>query len=587
MKQQSVHCLLLIAMMGVGLAGCHSDVNLKEVTVDSTAKAKLSLPVGEVTTSFGNMIGLFGKTADIIINDKGLLELHVSEKHVRDFHEIVLTDYIGKVEEDVLLSPMGISTLAKGYEQNIPVPLSITFDGVNDDLSDERLDSMVIDTARFTTRISVKSLGISETDIKKVTLKLGPQFRRAKGTDIELPDFHLDTDVPIMVDNFTLVMMKNENAAPGNDNVINTAGITFIITLKTGEDVAVSAGSAFHFSFEVELLTYKALYGYFKPDPKETSDESTVDVPIKLPGNEPFILPSKDPEIEMTFTYSLSMPLRVYFYYIQALHPNDEITPAQWDGGSTDRLEPLQNILAINAPLDASVQSSILLDKTIKGGTIDRFFLKEVTGLAYKYDLLIDDPMATLKDMKQFRMTQNRNFVMDFLFKMPFEFNPGLDAAYVDTIKDVHLERASLDSLAAMTGGIITKIDSAELTLYLVINNEIPVDLQLDAEFLDEDNQPLNLKPLKNIKIDGARMTSITDITPQATTVTVPVHTEDFDEIAKTRSIRIRVHLGEEAETKTKQAAFPAKSKLSIKVGIAGNVQAALNLELNNQSNNK
>ena len=490
MKLKSVHCLFLIAVMGIGLAGCKSDVKLDDISVDSKVKAKISLPVGEVTTSFGNLIGLLSTTdVDITINDRGLLELNVDERHVRNFHEIILADYLGTIEDDVLLAPMGISTIAQNVEQDIPIPLTITFNGVNDDMNDERLDSMVIENARFTTRISTTSLGISDADIKKVTMKLGDQFRRAKGKDIPLDNFSLNTDVPVEVDNFTLVMMKNENADPGNDNVVNTAGITFVLTLKTGQDVVVSAGSGFHFSFKVEMMSYSALYGYFQPDPKETSDESSVEVPIKIPGDEPFIMPAKDPEILMTFTYGLSMPLQVYFHYLKALHPNDEETLAQWDGGSTTRLEPLQNILPIDAPLNDSVQSTILLDKTIKGGTIDRFFEKELTDLAYKYDLLIDDQMAALKKMKQFRMTQNTNFVMNFHFKMPFEFKKGLTATYADTIKEVSLERASLDSLAAMTGGIITKIDSAELTLYLVINNEIPVDLLLDAEFLDEDNQ--------------------------------------------------------------------------------------------------
>lgn len=580
MKQQSVHSLILIAMMGVGLAGCHSDVKLDDVNVDSKLKAKVSLPVGEVTTSFSNMIGLFGADAGISINDRGLLEMNIKQQHVRDFHEIVLAEYLGVIEEDFDLSTLGISTLYKNNAQDIPIPLMITFDGINNVLSDERLDSMVIDTARFTTNISSKSLGISDADIKKVRMVLGSQFRRAKGTDIELPNFRLNTDVPIEVDHFTLVMMKDENATPGNDNVINTAGITFILTLQTGEDIVVSSGSGFHVSFNVEMMSYSALYGYFKPDPKETSDEDSVSVPIKLAGDYPFVMPAKDPEINMTFTYSLSMPLQVYFYYIKAVHPGAEETYAKWDGGMTDRLEPLQKILPVDAPYGDSVQSSILLDKTIKGGTIDRFFEKEVKGLGYKYDLLIDDQMATLKNMKQFRMTKNTNFKMDFNFKMPFEFKKGLDATYADTIKEVNLDVASLDSLAAMTGGVIDTIYKADLTLYLIIRNEIPVDLLLDAEFLDENNNVLPISELKNIRIAGADMKSLTDITMTTSTATIGVETKDFDTLVKTKSIRFLMHLGD--EQKQKESAFPAKNKLSIKVGITGDIEAALKLELKN-----
>ena len=577
--------MFILAVAGIGLAGCKSDVQLNDISVDSKVKAKVSLPIGEVSSSFGDMIGVFksitDSTTEVRINEQGLLELTVKEHREREFHQIVLTDYIGEVENTITLQEVdpALTVIPQNTEITVPFTLTVQFNGVNDDTSDERLDSMVIDRARFTTKISSSNLTVTDNDIQKVTMVLGDQFRRAKGKSIELKNFKLGQDVPIEIDDFTLVMMKDESAEPAKTNVVNTADIRFDVVLKkTDENVTVAANSGFKFQFQVEMLDYKALYGYFEPG-KETSDDSSVDVPLKIPGDEPFCLPAKDPQIDLTFTYGMSMPLQVYFRSLKAIHPNGEETPAVWDG-NTSTTKVLRNIVPMDAPYDASVQSTVRLDKDpIDGGSIDKFFEKEVQALAYDYELLINEADVYAKNIKQFRLTKDTKFELDFAFKMPFEFKKGLNATYADTIKDVNLERAQLDSLAAMTNGIVTKIDSAELTLYLSIYNEIPVNLVMDAEFLDGGKNKLDFDVLKDIKIVSADMKSLTEIEPVTNVVTVPIHTEDFEEIAKTKAIRFKLHLGDDQ----KESAFPAKNRLKIKAGVTGNIEAVLNLELGNK----
>ena len=578
MKQRTLHCLFLIAMVGIGLAGCHSDVNLGDVTVDSKVNARLSLPIGEVSATFGDLIGLVNEGVGISINEDGVLEYNIWQHYDREFHKIVLTDYVGNVEKDMLIQSVNPSLvmIPAATEVDVPFELVINFGGVNDDLSDERLDSMVIEEARFTTKISTKNLTITDNDIQKVVLELGPQFRRGKGKSVELPDFHLDQDVPIVLDDFTLVMMADETKDPGNDNVVNQANIRFILTLKTGENVVIAANSGFHFTFKVEFMEYSALYGYFEPG-NQTSHADVIDVPFSIPGGEAMVLPIKEPQITLKFTYGLSMPLSVRVNEISAYHSDGTKTYATW-GGSSSSLLQLYSVLPINAPLDATIQdSSIMMNKEPQNGAIDRFFLKEVQKLGYDYKIEVDkNRVVNGAVMKQYRMTQNTQFGLDFNFKMPFVFNPGLNVSYADTIQDIDLSRADLDSLAAMTKGVITKIDSAELSLYIVIENNIPVDMQLDATFLDEDNSPLALDQLKDIEIEGATMSG-SQVTAAKTVKTVAIHTEDFDKIAKTKAIKFRARIGDDQKPST----FLADQKLKIKLGVTGDVQAVLNLELN------
>ena len=583
MKPKTLHYLFILAMAGISLAGCKSDVNLGEVSVDSKVNARLSLPIGEVSTKFADLIGLIGAQdqATVTINDRGIIELSIDQHHERDFHKIELKDYIGTVENDKTIQSINpdLAIIPQNTEVMVPFDMSINFSGINDDMHDERLDSLVIEEAEFTTRISTNNLTITDADIQNVTIVLGSQFRRAKGTRIDLPDFHLDQDVLIKIDDFTLVMMADETLPPSNTNVVSKANITFEVTLKTGENVIIAANSGFHFKFQVEMMEYSALYGYFSPG-SQTYDDGSVDVPIKIPSDEPVVLPVKDPVINMKFTYGMSIPLDIFIKEISATHSDNTQTFALWDGGKTTT-KPLNRVLPVDAPLDSTVSSTVTLDKDpVNGGSIDRFFLKEIKSLGYDYELQIDNGKASSMNMKQFRLTKNTNFILDFNFIMPFEFNPGLNVAYADTIKDVNLERASLDSLAAMTNGMITSIDKAELSLYIVVNNNIPVDMTLDAIFLDEHNNELQLDQLKGIEIEGATMSG-SQVTAAKSVKTVAIHTEDFDEIAKTKAIRFRARIGDDQKPST----FLADQKLSIKLGVTGDVQAVLNLELKKNNN--
>ena len=583
MKPKTLHYLFILVMAGISLAGCKSDVNLGEASVDSKVNARLSLPIGEVSTKFADLIGLIGaqEQTTVTINERGIIELSIDQHHERDFHKIDLKNYIGTVENDktILSINPNLALIPQNTEVMVPFEMSISFNGINDDMHDERLDSLVIEEAEFTTRISTNNLTITDADIQKVTIVLGDQFRRAKGTRIDLPNFQLNQDVLIKIDDFTLVMMADENLPPSKTNVVNKANITFEITLKTGENVIIAANSGFHFKFQVEMLEYSALYGYFRPG-SQTYDDGSVDAPIKIPSDEPVVLPVKDPVIQMKFTYGMSMPLNIFIKEISATHSDNTQTFAQWDGGKTTT-KPLNKVLPIDAPLDSTVSSTVTLGKdTVDGGSIDRFFLKEIKSLGYDYELQIDNGKASSMNMEQFRLTKNTNFILDFKFIMPCEFNPGLNVAYSDTIKDINLERADLDSLAALVpGGIIQSIDSAELALYIAINNDIPVDLTLDGYFLDEHNNPLPLNQLQGIKIEGATMTG-SQVTTAKSTKIVAVHTEDFENIAKTKAIRFRAHLGDD----TKPSVFLADQKLSIKLGVTGDVQAILNFDFSKEN---
>ena len=571
--------LLIFALAAIIFSGCRSDVNLDpdSLTIDSQAQVKLSLPIGEISTSFADMIGLITQDANVVINDQDIIELRMKEHYENEFHKIELTDYIGTVESDITLQSVSpaLTLLPANTQVDIPFDLEVTFDGVNDNTSDERIDSMAIELAKFTTKISKSpDLNITDNDIQSVTMELGSMFRRAKGNSIQLPNFRLNTDIPIEIDHFTLNMMKDETVEPSNANVINTAAIRFVMKLKTGENVIVTPASGFHFSFKVEMMSYSALYGYFEPG-NETKDGDAVKVPITVGEGFNAILPVQHPLIYLLFTHSLSMPLDVNINYIKAIHRDESETFAHW-GGSTSTKIPLANVLPISAPLDATVTDTIELSSDPDKGQIEKFFEKEVTHMGYDYKLGVDKQrVVNGKVMNQYRMTQNTKFAMDFEFYMPFEFNRGLDVSFGDTIKDVSLEAASLDSLAAKSNGVIKEVQDAQICLYLTIKNDIPVSLILDAIFLDEEkNEIKEIDQLKQIEIDGAAMVDGQPQEGKEKVIAVAIPKDDFEKMSNTRHIYFRMQVGD----KQGESVFYASKKLSIKMGVTADIQALINM---------
>jgi len=589
MRQKSLHYLFLFIMLGIGFTGCKSDVDLSSVNVDSKVNARVAIPLGEITTTFKELIGLIPDTANIHFGENGEIDLFVKEHYTRQYHAIDLERYIGTTASDMLIMPLvNAPIIPQSTVDTVPFDMIVNFDGINDDTSDERLDSMVITQAKFTTKVTTLDFTIKDEDIEKVTMVLGSQFRRAKGKELELTNFHLGQDVPITVDDFTLIMMLDESQPPSIHNVVKNADIQFKMYLNTKNNIVVTATSAFHFDFRVEMMEYTALYGFFKAG-NMAQDAGTVDIPLTIPGNEPMILPVKNPEIRMLFTYGLSMPLNVDVRELATVSSDGQKSPATWNGVPYTTIE-LKDVVPVSAPLTETVTDTILLDNSAEHGAIDKMFLNEVKKLAFDYSVYADT-LREIRDangnivkdiygndsiMNQFRLTKETTFDLDMDVNVPMEFNKGLKIAYTDTIDSVNLSRASLDSLAAMAGDMLT-IDSAKLYLVLTVTNEIPVSFEFDLTLLDDQEKAINLDSFKGIKLEGADIDASGKVTEVVTVNSILVKTEDFDELAKTRKIKIRARVGDDQKPST----FLTDKSLRIKINIAGDVQAGINMSLN------
>lgn len=570
MRQKSLHYLFLLTLIGVGLASCHvDDVDLSNVSVDSKVTANLSIPIGEISTSFGDLIGLISGNSNVRINNDSIIELYVDTLFTREYHAIDLKQYLGNLGangSDKLIYPLvNAPVIPEGTKEVVSFPMVINFSGINDSTSYERLDSLVIERAKFTTNITRKDFPISINDVDSVTMVLGQQFRHHKGQkEFKLKNFKFDEDIIIELYDFTMVMMLDEDQPPSMSNVVNNADIQFKMYLNTKQNLVVNElTSAFHFTFTIDFMDYSALYGFFGAN-ETAQDAGKVEIPLALPGNEPMILPVSDPKLQLAFTYGLSIPIQAHVNALYTTNADGTVVrSATWDD-STHVIIPLE-ALPISAPLDAKITDTITLDKNPKNGHADKMFEDiEIKYLGYDYKVDVNTnyrkPDGTIMD--QFRLTKNTQYDLNMKVNVPMKFNKGLSIAYTDTIKDINLSQASLDSLSEMTQKKL-KIDSANLSLYILSNNEIPVSLDLKLTLLNDNGQDVGLD------VDTIRL-------PQQSVKEnfIKLSTEDFEKLAQTKSMKIRAHIGDEQQP----SEFQTNKRLTLKLGVTGDIQAVLNL---------
>lgn len=574
--KKRIHFLLAAAVIAATtLSGCKErDLDLTNISTNgATVHAALTMPIGQVSTTFADMVGLL-KTDSVngvqfYIDADSIIHVRYAEHFDRSFHDIDMSAYAQSVNKTFLVQDAapGLPLIPAATEYPLTFSFDMAFDSINCDKADERIDSMQVSRARFTSRVNAVGLNITDEDIQSVTIVLGDEFHRAAGKRIELTDFHLGQNVPIEVDNFTLVFMIDPNGTPSNTNVKNTANISFEIKLKPQSDVPVTAASAFQYNFGINFISYQALYGYFQPGVEMRNNHADFPFDFGLTNQVgELLLPATDPKITLKVGYGIAAPINIFLRHLYTVGPDGQRKHATWSGQTYKELE-VATVIPINAPLDTYVvDSSIVINKEDNSGNLDNCFTHQIDSVCISYDVQLDQSRADANNqiIRQFRISGDQEIHLDIELDAPLNFDKGLHVESYDTIHDVNLSVASLDSLTARTNGVVTQIDSADAVLYLTFVNEIPVKILLDAQLLDENGNDIGYTDLNGIVLPSN----------SEDYKTIAIHREDFDKIATTRAIRFHYTVGDAAT----QSSIPANKRLTVKAGIAANVQAVVDL---------
>lgn len=500
--KKSVFFTLIFGAALVAMTACKTKLDWNELDKSATVKANATVPLGTVRVTAEQLLH-FGNAAEYMrFDEDGSVTIVYKDTFHKEFHYIDLTEYITTTNKTFHLVDAEGGELIPGSVIPAGTPLTLTFPAyvsltnVNNNTSQERLDSMVINQARFTSTISLKNgLELKDSDVKHVYVRMGENFIRAAGKVKEIPFTGFGTEIPINVDNFNMCFMKDRAAQPSATNVVDSVGFEFIFEIVPSQDIVVNNAKSFYYTFGIELLEYRAIFGHFEPS-EHLDWEERYDIGKDLSFFDSLIVPVREPKVKMSITHRIGAPINLFVKGICSYNntPGDTVW-ATFDGNRT-WTKPFQNFIRVTDPLEDSVTNIIYLDNTDANGNLDILFSHDIKEVYYGYTLKLRDrfPNASETPCYQHRMTTDRQIAIDMEVEVPLLFNNGLVIQYNDTVKDMNLGKVNFDSIATGTDGIIREVkDSTRATLYLVCQNDFPFDMKITLAFLNENGNPIDL----------------------------------------------------------------------------------------------
>lgn len=495
---------LLVVLAGFLMTSCRSKIDMDNVDTTTELDLGLAVPVGYLHITMGDLI----EDADkLYIDSTGVIAWRDTFYDGRSFHDVDLADRITTkdfpldVYDQLSQYATGATVHGTGMPITLDFDLPLKLKGINDSLRNERLDSAQILTASFFTTLTTSHFDIQWDWISKVTLDLGDQIDRKAGKIMTVYDKSagdtggFNQKIETAVDNFTLVMMKNRHLNPKTDydkytgNVVDQTDfkvhMTFVIPV--GESVTISQDSKLSYDLSVNFITYKALWGFFKPSPDMFTEE--VRNLADSWGSTGFLkdghLPFSRPEIKVDITTELAGVLRISNCYLFAADNVGNRKYATFNGSKIlknvplfgDFLDPYTSIIGDSASLWT------LFNKDADKGQIDQLFGAMPDSLGYKFEVDFD-----MQRSPQVRLTPDDSIEIKAICNLPMIFHDSVFFQYKDTTNDVNLSQYTIDSLLASSGNVDT-VKTSDLRLVLQAIDSLPVSLALTMKCLDENGQ--------------------------------------------------------------------------------------------------
>ena len=606
MKSTSSIFVHILATLCAVLVSCDfkADIDMNNVDMTTSLSTSLSLPVGSMSMKLGDFIGS-ESFSQITIDEQGRYLYQDTITVARSYHPIDLSDYVSttssrwsianeihQLEQQLkemypYLGALGSIplpiTLPAGLAFDIEFPIDINLKQLNIDYAYQRVDSVIINLAHFTSKYTLENIDFQWDDIKSIQIILNENFRRAEGDTLNLPlsSKGFGKDLPIDIQDFHLILMKDITAPSSPENIVDSIPLKIRFHIETSQPLTLSHDQYITYDFELNFIDYSAMYGYFAASTL-MSDEMTNKPIESLWSNwsifDNWLMPVSEPSVEFIVTHSLAVPLLVHLTHLYTSSENGDSRYATFDASHSQlgKRIPLPAQIAVTDPLDKHAHDTIRLDYTNENGNIDNLFTISPKTISYAFEVETD----TTTRVQQYRITDDTNIELTTAISIPFAFNDSVRIIYSDTIKDVNLSAIQIDSLLEEIH-VIKQVEDAQLQLYLTVENSIPLAIEGNFTFYNADNQIVSLSAQSdsvfNIAIDCPE--NIADGIAQAPSINqIPVITitkDDLNALASVRYIVFQAALGKNttAVTLTPDAA------LRIHMSIAADADLILDLE--------
>ena len=583
---------------------CEADVDLGNIDMTANVKTAISLPIGSMKVHFGDFIG-DTTIQNISIDEYGRYLFVDTLDFDEPYHIVNLEDYTSYYESSLDIyqrfmeqcSELAMLPSIPAYTPfYLDFPITFRLRNMNHNPENQRIDSMIVDMAQFQSEFDLEGLNISWSEIEKIEIRLSNDFRRAAGSKLLIPSTgrNFNEKIPISVDDFNLVLMKDPAAAPANANVKDSVTFTLRFYITPDKPLTIKEGDRIRYSFELDFLDYRAVFGYFDPSNKmrdSATDYLLADAWPTWNTLNDLMLPLREPKVTFQIQHSLAMPLFVDVERLNLIAA-DSVTQidATFNGEKTTRIK-FPNQITLEDPLDKRVMDTIMFDHTDEKGNLDELFAIHPIKINYAYSVMADTTTA----MKQFRMTDDTNIEVDAVIEAPLDFNEGVNVNYSDTIDNIYIEEFTLRSLLLSLDSTtqinvdstydavdsILDVREAHLQLFLTLENWIPFQVNASFQFMDENDQIITfngdtLRTQYDLTLNSpSEIIEGEVVTPEKGQLVLAIGQGDFKNISSIRRIVFSAFVGDN----TVPAKITTKSALRAYVGISANVDAIVNME--------
>lgn len=605
-----VLCLALV------MFGCKADVDLNNIDTTTKLSADIALPIGTVSARIDHFLG--DSTLGICI-ENGILTMKDTIYWERPFHKVNLSQYISRKTIAMKiydkLSPFFYNGQIMGNDNyTIPLefPMTLHLEGINNDESYQRLDSVLIKNASFVSNITAHNLPLEWDWIERVTIELGDAFNRPKGNTVTVYDKHTDpaygygADMPIIVDEFSMNLMKNRHPNKWEDyhgNVVDSCQFFITLYVKIPSSaglITIPEDAAFQYNLGVQFIDYHAVWGMFQAS-SDMRDENEIVLAEQWNGYgllNNVVLPLSNPSIDLNITTKIAGALMLHGDYLYVTSTDGKKINATFDG-STELYKYFtpSEYLSLNSNIGDSATMRLLFDKDPSRGHIDQFFTVHPEKFGYKYSVDFNR-----QETPQIRLGEDAGIKLRAAYIIPFEFNEGVSVDYLDTIENINLSKLTLDSMLSSVA-IIDTIEEATLKLALGLENSIPLQVTcvitcLDAQgnvvmSPDDPTRPYRITGEDTIVIPSPSFEQDMNMNwiskANKTTQIISVTEDIINTLSQVKSMELKLSLNDKSLADEYAAGMPNikltdQQGLRISISIGANVKALLNLSGMNQS---
>lgn len=573
---------------------CKEDIDLANVDPQIQLDMGLALPLGTVETTLDYFLGTSDFGPDVLTYSPldSMLILHYDTSVVWDFHNIDLSEYT-TWDEQVSYVVDGISNgeIDKtdfDYQEQIPFPATqttleflneVSLENFNVDLDYEEIDSVHMTLASFRLRVDVENFDLEWSEVSNVRVKFtDPSLRFDDGTmekilPIEGKGFGQDMTVSLY--DFMIIPQKNQETG-------SFENIRFFICIdvNTRTEKMLSKNSMVKFGCGFDFLDYDVLFGVFEP--KKAAYEHQRDTMSKyfaIDRLDGINLPFSDPKVDLVVsTSTVGLPSRIIIDSIYVENGEGKRGLLSYDGETTKSYD----VPYITSPwVNQTASTDVLhLGKGEEYGNLDHLFQVIPKYFGYSYRIRVDrDLLDELKDRHTPFIKANANYQMNLKAELPLKFYPGVNVTYKDTVQTTMAESLKLDSLLSGVA-MLDSLKTGELLLRLVIENNIPFDIKVKLRFLNDYDEVVPIGGLYDGgQNDSIMFSAMENNVPTQQVVNIDLDEEDVRAFENVTQIIYDFYLGDN----TQEAAFYASSGFKLHVGLAGKVEAIINLGKENK----